>query len=238
MISDIGNRLVHHLNGRVPRSVRDTFRKAYSKYIRPHLPAKDDERVLTNGVLVSRQDAKILDSIIGDPTYEYFNVRELRERVRAGDTVAIVGGGMGVTAVVAARQVGPGGSVHVYEAGQETYEQLNQTVTRNGVDDIVESYHAIVGEPGAKLRSDAGGPETIGGSDLPPVDVLEIDCEGAETDVLGAIDTLPETVTVEGHTHYGVSPEELILLFNEKGYEIIEWGGDPEMVYHLVGVRR
>jgi hypothetical protein len=49
------------------------------------------------------------------PGYEETLINALRSQVRAGDRVIIVGGGEGITAVVAAKAVGEMGSVICFE---------------------------------------------------------------------------------------------------------------------------
>ena len=47
------------------------------------------------------------------PLYEDTLVAETKQRVSSGDTVVILGGGLGVTTVHAAREAGPAGEVYV-----------------------------------------------------------------------------------------------------------------------------
>lgn len=218
----------------LPGLITRTFSKGYSKYVWEQLPEKSGTDALANGVEVSRSDARFLGSVFGDPAYEYYSAWKLREHVTPGDDVVVVGGGFGVTATIAADQAGSAGTVWCYEAGRRTYDELKDTLERNGVSDIVDAQHAVVAEPGAKLRSDSERVAAVSPSALPEMDVLEIDCEGAELEVVSGLDTRPNVLIVEGHAHYGVAMSELIELIEEKGLTVTETAGNPEAVYHVM----
>jgi tRNA A58 N-methylase Trm61 len=63
-------------------------------------------------------------------------VEHLKGKLSEGDDVVIVGGGWGVTAVTAAREVGPEGSVTVYEPNVECYRKCEKVVAANGAADV------------------------------------------------------------------------------------------------------
>src|SRR5262245_34289660 len=70
-----------------------------------------------------------LEGVVGDePEYEGALCRGLREHVRVGDRVVIVGAGIGVTAVVAAQC---GGVVRCYEGSLEQVRLARKTIKRN-----------------------------------------------------------------------------------------------------------
>jgi hypothetical protein len=82
----------------------DGVSRNYSRHVRPRLPNWDHGDVMMmNGIIVSRNAKKLLDTVVGDPSYENFACTSLRKRVSPGDTVSVIGGGFGVTSVVAAR---------------------------------------------------------------------------------------------------------------------------------------
>lgn len=53
------------------------------------------------------------------PGYEFTLVQGLREIIKTGDRIVIVGGGFGVTATIAALRVGPSGGVECFEASEQ-----------------------------------------------------------------------------------------------------------------------
>jgi hypothetical protein len=55
-----------------------------------------------------------------DPDYEVTLVEGLRETIRSGDKVVVVGGGLGVTATVAALRTGPSGTVRALREANNT----------------------------------------------------------------------------------------------------------------------
>lgn len=215
-------------------NIRSLLAKAYSGYIRPHLPEKNGTHAIANRVHVSRPNAKIFDSVIGDPTYEYFNAKALRKYVGRGDVVNVVGGGLGVTTVIAARQVDDLGKVHSFEGGTETFRTLEETVERNEVTDTVETYHAVVGGISGGLRSKPTDAETISPKELPECDVLEIDVEGSELEILRDMEIHPDVIIIEAHAHFGVPDRELEKIIKQQGYEIQSKAGNFDMVYHFL----
>jgi hypothetical protein len=57
----------------------------------------------------------VRDDITDEPGYEIALVTGLRETIRSGDRVVVVGAGLGVTAVIAAILTGPSGTVQCFE---------------------------------------------------------------------------------------------------------------------------
>lgn len=158
-------------------SLLGLVRLLYNRVFRRRLPRKIGTRA---GVATP---FGLLDVTTSLPEYEVEHVSALRSTVRSGDRVVIVGGGWGVTATLAAHQCGPDGRVDVYEAVPSVAEEVEQTVERNGVADRVTVHVERVD----------------GETDLPECDVLELDCEGAEVDVLRHLDIQPRVLVVEHH---------------------------------------
>jgi len=77
------------------------------------------------------------------PDYEATLVAGLNETVRPGDSVVIVGAGLGVTAVVAALRAGPSGTIQCFEASNRYVKFAQQTAARNKVANI-NTHHAVV----------------------------------------------------------------------------------------------
>lgn len=157
------------------------------------------------------------------PDYEEPLIEALKSSVTKGDTVTIVGGGWGVTAVVAARLVGGSGEVIVFEGAADRISDIKGTLHLNGVTDRVSIRHAIVGDPIA-LSGNAGGAEHVEPSELPDSDVLELDCEGSETNIIPCLENLPEYLIVETHRNESTVKSQL----DEIGYQITDRGIEKE----------
>jgi hypothetical protein len=202
----------------------------YSATLRPVLP-KQTRVYEYNGIKVPA-DTPILDPFIPPhshgrwlqdrPEHEQTEIKQLREHCTPGDDVVIVGGGYGISAVVAAKAVGESGSVMIYEANSDLVDQINNIVEYNGVEKIVTCCHAIVGELVSLEWAEGSqtGAETIKPEDLPLGDIYELDCEGAEKEILSKMSSRPETLVVETHAIYEVPKEVTIPIMKNKGYNI------------------
>lgn len=176
----------------------------YDTFLRPYLPYKICVR---NGVAV-RNVTKLFDQTDIYPEYEEGLISELRKAVTTADSVVIVGGGEGVSSVVAAEQVGPEGEVITFEASIDQFEIASETISLNCMDQRATIKHALVG-PNIQTIGDMGEPETIQPSDIPACDVLELDCEGSEIEILRNMTINPRTIVVETHGGLG-SPEDAV----------------------------
>lgn len=201
--------------------VRKGLRFLYLERIRPWLPARE---VHYNGVPVPA--GRLFDSVArpwvgpeNKPNYETELVDALERHVTEGDTVTIVGGGWGVTAVTAATETGSSGSITVYEGAKRSADRVVKVTERNGVSDWVNVEHAVVAQ-GDHLSGPAGGADRISPTDLPTCDVLELDCEGAELDILRQMEVHPRVIVVETHRHLDVPVEEVEQVLNDRSYDI------------------
>lgn len=196
-------------------------RFGYDTWIRPLLP----KRVVSyNGVsvLASRLGDSLVPWHVRDiPGYESALVEGIKQFVETGDTVVIVGGGLGVSTVVAARQSGADGRVIAYEGGNETVEKVKKTVQLNDVEDRISVHHAIVGRA-VSLRDDGTEAKTISPVDLPDCDVLVLDCEGAEIDILKQMEIRPNSIIVETHGMYGATEADVRDILSSSGYATVE----------------
>jgi hypothetical protein len=199
----------------------------YRRTIWPKLP-KTKEYGFQNGVKVPAYPQRIFDKIIPWHTKSYIpdfkstNIDKVRENVKESDTVLSIGGGNGVTNVIEANQVGEGGEVIIFEASATRVKNLKATLEANGVVNQCDVRHAIVGE-GQFISGELGDPNNIAAEDLPPCNVLEMDCEGSELSILEQLDQYPETVIVETHELKEYSPYddviEIINLLEGYGYQ-------------------
>lgn len=158
------------------------------------------------------------------PDFEAGTSGALRRHVRRGDDVVVVGGGRGITTVVAARMTHFEGTVTTFEANSEMLATLRQTVNVNRVADLVTLEHAAVG-PISDRAEEMFGPndgDRLPPTDLPACDVLELDCEGSELDVLGEMEIRPRVVVVETHEPLGVPSEDVREVLEERNYRIVD----------------
>lgn len=206
------------------RLVRRSVRFGYDNFVRSGLPKQE---VNYNGVRVLA--GRLGDSIIpwqetDIPGYEEALLRGIRQHVSEGDTVTIVGGGWGVSTVVAAKCVGKEGNVTTYEGSPMAIENVNKTLELNKADGDITLRHAIVAE-GISLRGGFGvGDETntLPASDLPDCDVLVLDCEGAEVPILSEMEIEPRTIIVETHGIFEASVSKIGSIIDSRGYRVID----------------
>lgn len=198
------------------QSIRRTFGFLHESHLRPRLPDSTGKYTKLNGILAPRADTKLLDTYIGLINYEGPLVRSMKQQIEPGDRVVIVGGGYGVSAVVASKLVGSKGTVTVFEGAKKMIPVIEETVALNSAP-AVEVYHNIVSEAIA-LYGDGGEASVISPEELPDCDVLVLDCEGAELDTLSNMTYTPRSVVVETHGHYGAPTSEILDLLAE--YEI------------------
>ncbi|MDR5657394.1 FkbM family methyltransferase [Halodesulfurarchaeum sp. HSR-GB] len=212
----------------------------YDLFVRPIIP-NTCRLVLQNGV-PSWREMKILDLKTDFPEYERGISNSIEQYVDKGSSVVIVGGGKGVTTVKAANAVGPEGNVTVFEASDTMVDVVSETVKINAVDDIVTVKHTTVSSV-HENSSDNYGRSTATGmepSQLPECDVLELDCEGAEIEILRGLSSWPELIIVEVHDVYGASESEVRAILSENSYEIIDRDieADDDGVYVLTAKLR
>jgi len=142
------------------------------------------------------------------PDYEKALCQGLRQSVDEGDHVVIVGGGFGVTTVHATRQTGPNGRVTSFEASKERFSNLEWGIKVNGKEKNVEAAHALVGTK-VKVNGEIADANQITPEDLPSCDVLELDCEGAEREILQKMEQRPRAILVETHGFRGAPTQTI-----------------------------
>lgn len=222
--------MVHRIAEEVKETYRDkglgyVLRRSvpylYNEFLRPLFPARV---VQYNGIAVAAD--RVTDELNptqdeGDrPDYESGLCYQLREEVDSGDTVVVIGGGRGVTATLAATLVGEDGTVHVYEGSGNFVPRIRDTARRNGVEDRVIVHKAIVGS--SKSVWGAESKLRMHPSELPNCDVLELDCEGAELDILEGLTVRPRSIIVETHGHHGAPTAEVREILESNGYSMTD----------------
>jgi hypothetical protein len=157
--------------------------------------------------------------------YEGALARGISAHVKAGDKVVIVGGGEGVTVALAAKAAGDSGSVTCFEGSKTYVEKSIETANRNDIADRVKIVHAIVGENISVYGEDEDlATSLIGPGNLPECNVLELDCEGAETKILSQMTMRPKVVLVETHGLHGAPTHQVRELLEARGYEVEDLG--------------
>lgn len=145
---DYITRAIHVLRREGPlRLFKKSIYFTYNHHIAHLLPKTDAQY---NGVNVHTY--RYLDSIIpweskDEPHYESGIISGLKGYVEEGDSIVIVGGGWGVTAVKAAKSTGDTGKVTVYEGAVKKVGHIKKTAEKNNVLDTVEIIHGYVGSP-------------------------------------------------------------------------------------------
>ncbi|MEO8668573.1 MAG: FkbM family methyltransferase [Bauldia sp.] len=202
----------------------------YRSVVRPYLPVAAPVRYAGVPVSIDRKRGDVLlERFFGPfksqdiPQYEFGLVTALRQNVRGGDRVVIVGGGFGVTVAVAALASAPAGTVICFEGGAEQVANVRETAIRNGVAERVTVLHAVVG-PAAKVYGAATGATRVAPEDLPECDLLELDCEGAEVAILTGMTIRPPIILVETHGLYGAPTAATRDLLRSNGYEVSDLG--------------
>jgi hypothetical protein len=143
-----------------------------------------------------------------------------KEFTQQGDTVVIIGGGRGVTTVRSAQESGPDGHVSVFEASEEYSSIIREVIELNSVESRCEIQTAIIGplidaEGGSHDKTKRVPPK-----DLPSCDVLEMDCEGSETEIISNMEIRPRIVIIEVHPQKYEFATEAIDRIREIGYDI------------------
>ena len=184
----------------------------YDSILRQHLPKKVK---VYNGVALNI--GRLLDTTVIAPSYKQGTIDPLREYCEHDDDVVVIGGGLGVSAVVAAHS---GESVTVFEGGIDPAQLVRETARLNRVEEVVEVREAIVAD-GYDVYGENITDENIPPDELPECDVLEMDCEGAEMSILEKMEISPRVIIVESHPSFDAPPEKIRSLLIERGYEIV-----------------
>lgn len=219
---------------------------AYDRYIAPLIPRTT---TVYNGVDV--RAARYFDSVLPwrdkqKPHYESGIIDGLETYVETGDSIVIVGGGWGITAVKAAQQTGSSGKVTVYEGSAKEINYIQETIHKNNVSDRVETNHSVVGSV-VSLRGEMGEATHISPEELPECDVLELDCEGSEVEILEKMTIRPRIILVESHGMANAPSSKVEQLLMELSYSVktkqvadkgLETICRSNDIYSLVAVRQ
>jgi hypothetical protein len=167
-----------------------------------------------------------------EPGYEAALVAALNETVRSTDNVVIIGAGLGVTAVIAALRAGPLGTVQCFEASKQCVKFVQETAARNKVSNV-SVHHVVVSKPIFVYGNGIDLGAIMPSSQLPQCDVLELDCEGAEAEILRDLTIHPRVIVVETHGVYGAPTDLVASLLEKRGYVVSDRGvADPRYAEH------
>ena len=226
---------------RVVQLFKNSSFEASSKRVTGYLYRRTIRRILPtlaevkySGIAISREkklgDAALANFLVPYPLediadYERTLIDALRSEVRLGDKVVIVGGGEGVTAVVAAKAVGEKGSVVCFEGNSWNVRKVKGTAARNKVSSRVIVEHAVVGEAIAVYGvQDQLSTIVVAPTELPECDILELDCEGAELLILRNMAIWPRVIAVETHGVYGAPTRMVKELLESLDYIVEDLG--------------
>jgi hypothetical protein len=239
----------------------------YVSFIRSLLPTvgylRKAKPLNHDGVKID-QEEKLFDKYLDLPRVDDGDTtKELGLRIghlaltQRDDHVVIIGGGNGISATTAARQVGPGGKVTIFDGmtGENDprfgIAHVERGLELNGVEDRCVTRHGLVGSKGDTVEMYATHMDyevpTIHPSELPECDVLEFDCNGMELDILRQLEIRPRAMIVEleapfykelfdGEAH----PREVLEVLDGMGYTIVQQFGhegttlSPEQLLSLI----
>lgn len=228
--------LLHLLNRVYNLYIKHKFKRLHNRFIRPQIPKKGEyPRYNDVPIIADKHKKHILDDFVpfdvptsaDRPNYEEPLVDALRSYIEPGDDIVIVGGGYGVTTVHATDETGEKGTVTVYEAIDFRTDIIKKTVQMSGVDNRCRVINGIVGpaiNPGGGLP-DGGTTKTakhLEPDDIPQCDVLELDCEGAEVEILQDMTIRPHTIIVETHGHRGAPENKVRSELQKLGYSVVQ----------------
>jgi FkbM family methyltransferase len=129
--------------------------------------------------------------------------------LKPGDTVLDIGANHGFYSLIAASRIAPGGRIHAFEPSRNFYELIRASVSVNGLGEVVSVHNVALGDsegevrltynpgwsgganismtevPGAESGLDSEAVRCVVldsylGDQLPRVDVIKMDIEGAE----------------------------------------------------------
>jgi FkbM family methyltransferase len=170
---------------------------------------------------------------------------------KANDIVLDVGAGIGEEALVMSPLVGPGGLIVSIEAQPTVFRCLSRTIARSGLANVRAIHCAVADKPGtARISDDHIASSIMSGegsevpqrtieeiaADLPVIDLLRINIEGAEKLAVHATPWVKvRNAVISCHDFAGIpSKEEVLRVLREQRFEVttraapkgMPWVGD------------
>jgi hypothetical protein len=210
---------------------------AYRRVVRPRLPSSSFTHFAGVPINCERKwcddfvpSAWLPIDVVHQPDYEAGLASGLNQHVRTGDRVVVVGGGLGITAVIAALRAGPSGRVDCFEGSRGCIDRVWETAALSNVTNLTV-HHAIVAKSIDVWGTTSDQGQIVPPSHLPPCDVLELDCEGAEVQILSEIAFRPRAIVVETHGVFGAPTSLVASLLEERGYAVSDLGwAEPRLL--------
>lgn len=173
------------------------------------------------------------------------NVYGLNDRLADVKTILDIGANVGFFAI-AARSRYPGAKIHAYEPNPRTLPFLRSNVEQLGVDIYPEAVGAEPGRVSIIDTGDCNGARTVSNGDGATaqmsldgaierlggaVDLLKLDCEGAEWDMFrrAAPWRHVRNVRMEYHLWDGQTVQDVEQSLSRLGFEAIHWDPDGKM---------
>jgi hypothetical protein len=237
-LSELVWRCFLYAKNRLLRLAWPSFSYFYLNFARPVMPIRG--KVVYSGVVVGHR--RMGDSIVPKlysppqvesiPNYEETLVKALIANVRIGDRVVVIGGGNGVTSIIAAKLSKT--KVICFEGDLAGVLATRKTAQLNDEQDKIDVIHAIVGANVA-VYGNQFSEKIVSPADLPECDVLEMDCEGAEHQVLSEMKIRPRVVAVETHRVLGAPAEKVQQLLVACGYRVENLGlAEPRLQEYCI----
>jgi len=148
------------------------------------------------------------------PYYEYTEVEGVKQYVGENDDVVVIGGGHGVTAVHAAKITS--GTVTVIEADHGRFQDLSRTFDVNDVSKQIKTEFGYLGD--LHIDLDDFDVPPVSYNDIPDADVWDMDCEGAEIEILQNLPYKPSVILVETHDNH----DTVVEMLENLEYEIMD----------------
>jgi hypothetical protein len=219
----------------------------HKRIVRPRLPGGDIPKyndVKIGGLYAEEERRpKLFDSTVPwetpdaphKPEYESILICSIREQVSEGDSVIVVGGGRGVSTVVAAECASPDGTVTCYEGSIQFFRVVQNTLSLNDCSGICDVQHAVVGtEKNVWGVGETDRAKFVSASEVPSCDVLILDCEGAELDIISGLSAVPSIIIVETHPEFDSATSDVENALLEQGYTITDKNEDLETGHIIV----
>ncbi len=205
----------------------------------PPLEPVVEARTVAGWLLLPRADTIITPELIDRGVWEPRETRYLRTLLQAGQTFVDVGANVGYFSLLAARLLGPGGTVIAVEPEHRNLDLLHRNIARNHTETVrVIPFAAAAEEVAMSLaldESNRGGHRLVASDDpqagpsvrcvrlddvLPEhVDVIKVDAQGYDHEV------------IEGLRRTLAANPRATLMVELSRFELNRRGVDPETVF-------
>jgi predicted nicotinamide N-methyase len=196
--------------------IYEKIRYVYDNTLRPILPRK---AIKLNGY--KAKAAKPLDRTSERDMYEQELIEAIRQTVTDGEIVTVIGGGWGISSIVAEEEGAK--RVTTYEACSDQVQLIQETLDLNNSSNVTVIGASVTKTVNNTIGDDVAQ-ETINPNELSKVDTMIIDAEGAEIEILDNLSNYPDKIVVETHGIFGCPTKEVKSLLQSKGYQVEKTG--------------